>query len=297
MKNAMSKIEGMTYGVELEYECISKHEAVRALEQLFGTHARYAGTYLDAWKVPMPDGREWTVENDGSLSSGCETVSPVMKIADMETVQNVVRALRRAGAKARSTCGLHIHVGAGDVTERKLVNLLKMWYVEENYIVKAFGTQASRLYNYTRPLEKTFIDRVRKDGSLTWKKLEDYYYGGRESYSRPRTSHYCNARYNTLNLHNLFGSRHGYGWAKPTIEFRLFEATTHAGEVKANILLALSVVARAKHVTHIVCDGNKKGYDGTRALAEMGAWLDKFGWHGDNFKNARAHVLKRMIAG
>ena len=181
MKNAIEKIKGLTYGVELEYENITKQDAVRALERLFGTRSRYVGTYLDAWAVPMPDGREWKVENDGSLCHGCETVSPVLTLADMDAVQNVVRALRHAGAKARSSCGLHIHVGAGDMTPRHLVNLMKIWHVEENFITKACGVVADRLAWYTRPCEIGFVRSAAKINKPTWKNLAEAYYHGNES--------------------------------------------------------------------------------------------------------------------
>lgn len=293
MKNAISKIEGLTYGVELEYEKISKEVAVRALERLFGTHAQYVGTYLDAWAVPMPDGRMWKVENDGSLDTGCETVSPVLTLADMDTLQNVVRALRHAGAKVRNTCGLHIHVGAGDMTPKHLVNLMKIWHVEENFITKACGVVADRLAWFTRPSEIGFVRNAAKIKKPTWKQLADIYYRGNETLARPRSSHYCAARYRTVNLHNLFGSKSGYAWAKPTVEFRLFEATTHAGEVKANILFALSVVARAKHVRYTIMQ-DRKSTGGVNAGKELAAWLTRFGWTDEYFKTAKHHILKRV---
>lgn len=291
MRDAISKIAGLTYGVELEYENITKAKAILALESVFGTRAQYVGTYLDAWAVKMPDGRVWKVESDGSLANGCETVSPVLTLADMDTLQAVVRALRQAGAKARSTCGLHIHVGAGDMTPKQLVNLMKIWHVEENFLTKACGVVANRLSWYTRPSEIGFVRDAAKVSKPTWSRLADLYYRGNEA--RPRSSHYCPARYRTVNLHNLFGSKAGYSWAKPTVEFRLFEATTHAGEVKANVLLALSVVARAKHVRYTIMR-DRKSTIGIDAGKEVAAWLARFGWSDDYFKTAKHHILKRV---
>lgn len=39
-----------------------------------------------------------------------------MTYADMETLQEVVRAMRKAKAKVNSRTGLHIHVGAQGMT-------------------------------------------------------------------------------------------------------------------------------------------------------------------------------------
>lgn len=82
-----------------------------------GTTARYVGRHLDDWKVPMPDRRHWTVERDGSVTAPpAEVVSPVCRYEDIEMVQEVVRAIRAAGAKADGSCGIHIHIGLGEHT-------------------------------------------------------------------------------------------------------------------------------------------------------------------------------------
>ena len=77
------------------------------------------------------------------------------------------------------------------------------------------------------------------------------------------------------------------------MEFRLFEATTHAGEVKADILFAMSVVARAKHVKYTLMRDRKNTY-GINAGTEVAHWLTRFGWTDEYFKTARYHILKRV---
>ena len=64
--------------------------------------ARHVGLHLDNWTVAMPDGRHWTVESDASVTDpDAEVVSPVCRWEDIPMVQEVVRALRRAGAHDR----------------------------------------------------------------------------------------------------------------------------------------------------------------------------------------------------
>ena len=49
-----------------------------------GTTARHIGLHLDDWKVPMPDGRHWTVERDGSVTDpSAEVVSPVCRYSHL----------------------------------------------------------------------------------------------------------------------------------------------------------------------------------------------------------------------
>ena len=77
---------------------------------------------------PGRGGRHWTVERDGSVTDpSAEVVSPVCRYEDIEMVQEVVKAIRAAGAKADRSCGIHIHIGLGEHTPqslRRLVNIV-----------------------------------------------------------------------------------------------------------------------------------------------------------------------------
>ena len=49
--------------------------------------------------------------------------------SDIEMVQEVVRAIREAGARTDSSCGIHVHVGFGQHTPaslRRLVNIVNI---------------------------------------------------------------------------------------------------------------------------------------------------------------------------
>ena len=293
MNKNYEKMQTMTFGVELEYERISLDRAAAAVAEAVGGTPVYEGGYYSKRTVALPDGRKWTIMTDGSLTSGCETVSPVCTLADMDMVQKVVRSLRAHGATARATCGLHVHVGAKDMTCKAAVNLAKMWYMNENFMVKGCGTRAERLYHYTRQTAKPFTDALAKMGAdATWEKFANAYYSCDGGY-RGRDSHYCDARYRTLNFHNLLGYANHYSWAKPTVEFRLFEATTHAGEVRANILAAMAIVAKAETATRIQYGkGDKYEY-------KRNGWTTEFnylGWTGEEMKIVRFHFLKRAVA-
>lgn len=118
----------MTFGCELEYEGISQATAAKAVAEVTGGTARYEGCHLSNWVVTMPDGRKWQVVSDGSLSgTSAETVTPILKVADIETLQEVVRALKRKGAKVSYRTGLHIHVGIKDFTPAQVKNLVRIF--------------------------------------------------------------------------------------------------------------------------------------------------------------------------
>ena len=63
--------------------------------------------------------------------------------------------------------------------------------------------------------------------------VSNIWYRGRDG----RNRHYHESRYHCLNLHSVF--------QKGTIEFRLFNSTTHAGKIKTYIQLCLAISALA----------------------------------------------------
>ena len=109
------------FGCEIELTGINRATAAHALADLFGTRAEHSGGGYDAYRVKDLDGKEWKIVRDASIhpegylrssTSGeykVELNSPKLEYAEMEKLQEVVRALRRAGGKVNSSCGMHVH--------------------------------------------------------------------------------------------------------------------------------------------------------------------------------------------
>lgn len=284
----IERIAGMTYGIEIEYTGACRGKIAKAIEQELGGTARYEGRHLDNWVVTQPDGRKWQVESDASVTgsydnNGGEVVTPILTLADMETLQKVIRAMRKAGAKVDGSCGSHVHVGAKDMNARQIQNLVKVFYKQEGLILKACGVQQRRLDRYTHRTDRSFIEKIAAMKNPTMEKIGDAFYDGCLS---SRYGHYCHARYRTLNLHNLWqGGKH-------TVEFRLFEGTLHAGEIRTNILLALTLVAFAKAARN--ASAKQREYNEASGKYDLRVFLLRLGWIGDEFKNPRKHMMKRM---
>jgi len=133
-----AEMASRTFGCELEYEGISQATAAKAVAETVGGTAHFEGRHLSNWVVTQPDGRKWQVVSDGSLcGTSAEVVTPILKWADIETLQKVVRALRHAGAKANSRTGLHVHIGAADFTPTEIKNLVRTFYKQKELIFKA----------------------------------------------------------------------------------------------------------------------------------------------------------------
>lgn len=275
----------MTFGCELEYEGISQEKAAKTVATAVGGEWRYVGRHLHNYEVTMADGRKWQIVSDGSLrGTSSETVTPILKIADMETLQEVVRALRKAGAKVNERTGLHIHIGAKEMTPAQIKNLVRIFYKQETLILKAIGTRANRLGWYTRPTDKEFVDKICKMANPTMEKLNAAWFG----HYNANPTHYDQHRYRALNLNNLWG----YG-AKHTVEFRCFEGTTHAGEIRTNVLLAILIVLKAMSAKAASAK-NPRAYSSASAKYDLRVFLLRIGMIGSYYKNPRMHLMKKM---
>ena len=156
-------MKNQTFVIEIETTGIGRERTAKAIAAYFGTTARYVGRHLDDWKVPMPDGRHWTVERDGSVTDpSAEVVSPVCRYEDIEMVQAVVRAIRAAGAKADGSCGIHIHIGLGEHTPQSLRRLVNIVNAKEDLLTMALGITPDRRERWCRPVEQRFLTELNR---------------------------------------------------------------------------------------------------------------------------------------
>ena len=156
-------MKNQTFGIEIETTGIGRERTAKAIAAYFGTTAQYRGRHLDDWKVPMPDGRHWTVERDGSVTDpSAEVVSPVCRYEDIQMVQEVVRAIRAAGAKADGSCGIHIHIGLGEHTPQSLRRLVNIVNAKEDLLTMALGITPDRRERWCRPVEQRFLTELNR---------------------------------------------------------------------------------------------------------------------------------------
>lgn len=236
----------LTYGIEIELSVGSFDRATEVIA------AAIPGARAGYHEVVMTDGRKWKLVYDGSVS-GPEIVSPVLtggsdgaEGSDMATVQNVVRALRRAGMRTDpDRCGIHVHVGDPSGYNAKTIGIAAAitashdWLIRESCTSNARNTHGPYGQGWAAPLDLDKAKRLRKCRSLAAVKRE-WYDGDEYRIARAQTNHYDRSRYCGINLHSLFFCNRG------TLEFRYFDGTLHAGKVCAFVALALGIVAYAK---------------------------------------------------
>ena len=284
-------VKTQTFGIEVETTGLGCERAARAIAAHFGTTARYVGRHLGDWKVPMPDGRHWTVERDGSVTDPCaEVVSPVCRWEDIEMVQEVVRALRKAGAKADASCGIHIHVGLGQHTPASLRRLVNLVNAKEDLLTQALGISPERRARWCKPVEPAFLAELNRRKPDTMEALAQLWYhtnnGGYTDWRRHAASHYDMSRYHLLNLHAAFSTER----PAHTIEFRAFNGTLHAGEIKSYIQLCLAISHQA--LTAKAASPARPDTDNPKYTFRC--WLLRLGFIGDEFETARLHLTKRL---
>ena len=156
-------MKNQTFGIEIETTGLGCERTAKAIAAHFGTTARYVGRHLGDWHIPMPDGRKWVVERDASVTDPCaEVVSPVCRWEDIPMVQEVVRALREAGARTDSSCGIHVHVGFGQHTPASLRRLVNIVNAKEDLLTMALGISQHRREEWCRPVDQRFLEALNR---------------------------------------------------------------------------------------------------------------------------------------
>ena len=297
----VEEMKKQTIGVEVEMNSIARSRAAKVAADFFGTGrheytARRNGyeTY-SAWDA---QGREWKFQKDVSIagpdSEKCELVTPILTYADIETLQELIRQLRHAGAKsdAGRGCGVHIHIGAKGHTSQSLRNLANIMAGHESLIAEALDLDRGRMSRYCRTVDPRFLEQLNKKKPQTMADLADIWYASHGA-GYNRSAHYNDSRYHMLNYHATF--------TKATVEFRLFQFDRpadgrrnglHAGQLKGYIQFCLLLSQMAKEVK----SASPKPQQHENPKYAMRTWLLRLGFIGDEFKTAR-EVLTRRLSG
>ena len=202
-RNTLNLPRNLTFGVELEYEGISKKVTDKFIKD-----------NLDGW----------TSKKDGSLFTGGEITSPVM-IDDIKywvELKKVCKNLSKRNADTSHNAGGHIHIGVNildtDVIAWRI--FLKVYTAYENVIFRfVYGDKLNareNLFRYASPKAESLFE-----GLNFWKKIDtfdDIYL----SLNASKFERYSAINFNNINFNNLNSKNH-----KNTIEFRSPNASTN----------------------------------------------------------------------
>lgn len=248
----MVTIQSQNFGVEIEMTGVSRGTAASVIANYFGVGGiHFAGGTYQTYEAKDSKGRVWKCMRDGSITPRrrrggaiveaddtyrCEVVTPILQYEDITDLQEVIRALVKKGAMANSSCGIHVHVDGANHTPESLCRLLNFATGRQDLFYEALQI-GSRADHWCHKINPALFREMKKNGRASRNDAEriwysvanDGYDGGVDS------SHYNSTRYHGINLHAFF--------TKGTVEFRLFNGTTHAGRIKAYVQFCLAMSA------------------------------------------------------
>lgn len=255
-----------TFGIELECHLpIGKTHA--QLANALVLNAAVRATAVSYTHAVMTS---WKVTTDGSLGSdrrvGAEVVSPVLRGEEgIAEARRVVKAMEAFGCMISVKCGLHVHVGAGDLSVDNLRNLACSFVQAESafdaivppsrrrdlnqYILSnrtAFGG------NYDNDSVNRAIAAFKGPGAKSRQGLiETVAHANRGSYGD---------RYRKLNFRSL--ERYN------TVEFRQHSGTVDADKVEHWVRLVVAFVDRSRE-SRPRCRPSTAAHVATKELAAL----------------------------
>lgn len=296
------KWQELSFGVEIEFTFMSRQKAAIIVSDFFETSYLSCEDTYDTYEIEDYESRTWKILRDGSLiperkqdgrtvgasdEYKVELVTPILYYySDMLLLQDLVRKLRKSGARVNNSCGFHIHVGAENFDAKHLRILCNLIYSKQNILERAVKVIESRK-RYCNLLSENFIEELNKKKPKTMEKFANIWYGfntAARGYGSYRTNKYHASRYVILNLHNLLSGR------MSTVEFRIFNSTLHAGVLKSYIQFCLLITAQALNQSR----ASWQIKSATNDKWSMRIWLLKLGFIGDEFKTARYHLTKLL---
>lgn len=237
MRNALPT---RTFGVELEIVGLSQYEAVQVLrragisavdEEDYNSNGggscdcddcRANGDYNPDYESESPDiTSDWVCKYDGSVyghdNGSCEVITRILSGEEgLAELRKGCDALRAAGATVNETCGLHVHIGAQDLSSREIVSVVKRYGRFERQIDSFMHfRRRGNANNYCQPV----VGYASEADSWLDRRIQR---AGGEANVRPESvASWIDDRYHKVNVQSL----RKYG----TIEFR-----HHNGAIKAD---------------------------------------------------------------
>ena len=273
----LEAMKSQEFGIEIEFSFISRLRAEEVIgdvlhsEDMIDNYGRQWDVYRDGSIVPRKRNEYGNIVN-ASDDYRVEFVSPILGYDDISLLQELIRALRKAGAEPSELCGIHIHVGESGHTPTSLRNLLNLFMQKEEIFIEAFQIPNNRLFRYCAKVDEGLISIINQRKPKTLNKLREYW--DKET----------GTRYKMVNLDSFF--------SKKGIEFRFFNSTLHAGVVRAYIVFCLALSQKAKIMNRAV--PRKSHLENNRY--EFRNFLNRLYLSGAEFKNVRKHLL-RYVSG
>lgn len=298
-------MKSQNFGIEIELTGITRQQAAAVIANYFGTQSRYVGTNYQTYTATDRKGRSWKAMRDASITCqrkedgrikragsaySCEIVSPILQYEDLEDLQNIVRALREAGAFSNRSCGIHVHIDGADHNPYSLTRLINFAIGRQDLFYEALQI-GDRANQWCQKMSIDLLNAMKKAEHTRSSMEAVWYSAANDGYSRGIDhSHYNKTRYHGINLHAFF--------TKGTVEFRLFNGTTHAGKIKAYVqfCLAMSAWAKSETTERLFFKPCGNYTQEQKAALMQRVLVNRLGLKGAEFKTCRQHLTSAFTA-
>ena len=288
------------FGIEVEFTGITRKRAAQITAEYLGVNLHAPADDYHTLVVSANDGRLWKLTHDASIKAQrkagrniisanenyqAELVSPILTYKeDIETVQELVRLIRKAGGFTNDTCGVHVHLDGADHSPRSIRNFINIIASKNDLLYKALQIPPERM-RYCKKMDSFLVERMNRSKPRTFQKIESIWY---EGYRENRSNRYHDSRYFFLNLHSFFNGHR-------TVELRGFNAgrsggNLHAGVIRAYVVLALALNNQA--LTQQFASPRKVQEENEKFA--MRTYLNRLGLIGDEYKSCREHLCKHL---
>ena len=258
------------FGIEMEIAVISQSQALTAL--------RSAGLRAETEGYNHDTRPHWKIVGDASVRNGFEVVSPILQgESGLEEAGRAARALESAGAKINSTCGLHVHFSASDLSVNEIRTIATRYATYEAEI-DAFMPRSRRANEneYCRSTREIFLNKNSFKNATTVEALVRAQGG----------------RYFKLNLQSY--SRYN------TIEFRQHGGTVNATKIMNWVRFLNAFIDESRRLTAAPATANSQSLPHLQgAQARLANLLAGEGQSADALQNALnllPHSLRAAIS-
>lgn len=184
------------FGIEIELTGITREQGANVISAFFGgTAINHLHDGYDTWTAKDRKGRTWKCSRDISITpevkrngreqqieegrtSGdhrCEVVTPILQYEDIEDLQNIVRELRKAGAIANSSCGIHVHVDGANHTPDSLTRLMNFAIGRQDLFYEALQI-GDRANHWCKKMNPALFKAMKKAEGLDKSQTERIWY-------------------------------------------------------------------------------------------------------------------------
>lgn len=142
-----------TFGVEIECTHAPRPRLMQAVQSKGVGIFSYVGCYAGCHTDNHPN--RFKIVSDGSLTGAdCnEVVSPVLgSRGGFASLKKVCESLKEIGARVNKSCGLHVHIGAADLTDEQYCNVFKNYHYLQG-VIDSFMAPSRRNSRWCRNLD------------------------------------------------------------------------------------------------------------------------------------------------